>query len=59
MAEHQSPPKLAYWLLKIFCRADYLDEVAGDLQELYEWRLTTSKVRSARYRYFLDTFSAI
>lgn len=59
MPKNPSPPKLAYWLLKQFCRADYLDEVAGDLQELYEWRLSTGKERSARFRYFLDVFSAI
>jgi len=59
MPKNQSPPKLAYWLLKKFCRADYLDEVAGDLQELYEWRLSSGKSRLAKYRYFLDTCSAI
>lgn len=59
MAKNPSPPKLAYWLLKQFCRADYLDEVAGDLQELYEWRLSLGKARLAKYHYFLDTFSAI
>ena len=59
MPEIPTPPKFAYWLLKKFCRADYLEEVAGDLQELYEWRLSTGKARLAQYRYFLDTFSAI
>ncbi len=59
MAENPSPPKFAYWLLQKFCRADYFDEVAGDLQELYEWRISTGKTRSAQYRYFLDVFSAI
>ena len=59
MTNRRSPPKLAYWLLRTFCRADYLEEVAGDLQELYEWRLSTGKTGLARYRYFLDAFSAI
>ncbi len=59
MSEHQPPPKLASWLLRIFCRADYRDEVTGDLQEIYEWRLTTGRRRAAGYRYFLDTLSAI
>ncbi len=59
MAENPSPPKLANWLLKQFCRPDYLDEVAGDLQELYEWRISNGKSRSAKCRYFLDVFSAI
>ena len=55
----KSPPKLATWLLKIFCRPDYLDEVVGDLQEVYEWRLSTGNPWQAKFRYFLDTFSAI
>lgn len=59
MSENSPPPKWAYWLLKIFCRSDYRDEVAGDLQEVYEWRLSQGKIQSARYHYFLDTISAI
>ncbi|MDW3196550.1 MAG: FtsX-like permease family protein [Cytophagales bacterium] len=57
--EYPRPPKIAYWLLKFFCRKDYCDEVAGDLQEVYEWRLANSNRRVAQYRYFLDAFSAI
>ncbi len=59
MQSNPRPPKLAYWLLRFFCRADYRDEVAGDLQEVYEWRLETGTATSARLRYYLDTFSAI
>ncbi len=59
MQKPTRPPKLAYWLLRFFCRADYRDEVAGDLQEVYEWRLETGTATSARLRYYLDTLSAI
>lgn len=59
MSMHNSPPKIARWLLKFFCRSEYRDEVTGDLQEIYEWRLATGKVKLAKYRYFLDALSAI
>ncbi len=59
MPVQHTPPKLAHWFLRIFCRAKYLDEIEGDLQEVYEWRLASGKTRSAKYRYFLDVFSAI
>ena len=53
------PPKIARHLLKWFCRSDYLEEVAGDLQEVYEWRLENSGRSKARFWYLLDVFSAI
>ncbi len=59
MPEQSTPPKFAVWLLKVFCQSDYLDEVTGDLQEIYEWRLTNGSESSARYRYFLDVLSSI
>lgn len=58
-SENPRPPKFAYWLLKVFCRQDYRDEVAGDLQEVYEWRLANGNPSMARYRYFLDAISAL
>ncbi len=50
---------MATFLLRCFCRGDLLDEVAGDLQEVYEWRLARGSIASANYRYFLDAISAI
>ncbi len=58
-SENPRPPKLADWLLRTFCRKEYRDEVTGDLQEVYKWRLEQGKRRTAQYRYFLDAISAI
>lgn len=57
--ENPRPPKIAYWLLTLFCRRDYRDEVAGDLQEVYEWRLAQGNRWTAQFRYFLDVMSAV
>lgn len=53
------PPRFALWLLRILCRDDYREEVVGDLQEVYEWRLEQKNSFIARYRYVLDVLSAI
>ncbi len=54
-----SPPKFAEWLVKLFCRKDYLDEVLGDIHEIYCWRVEEGNKAIAALRYFLDAFSAI
>lgn len=55
----EHPPRLGLWLLRWLCREEYRDEVAGDLEEVYQWRLSQGKGTFARFRYFLDVFSAI
>lgn len=52
-------PWLADWLLKVCCRKDYFEEIHGDLQETFEWRIKQTGKINARWRYFLDAFSAI
>lgn len=54
-----SPPKFAEWLVKLFCRKDYADEVLGDVYEVYNWRVEEKGKMVANLRYFLDAFSAI
>lgn len=54
-----APPKLAEWLVKLFCRKDYLDEVLGDIHEIYCWRVEEGSKAIANLRYLLDAFSAI
>ena len=54
-----SPPRFAEWLVKLFCRKDYLDEVLGDAEEVFYWRVEEGSIAKAKARYFLDTFSAI
>ena len=46
------PPKYILSVLRWFCREDYLDEIEGDLTELYEKRFEKMGLRRAR-RYFL------
>lgn len=47
------PPKLGLRFLRWFCREDYLEEIEGDLVELFELRLNNS-VRNARFRFYWD-----
>lgn len=59
MQENQHPPKLAFNLLKLFCREEYFEEVAGDLEEVYKWRLANGSLKTANFKYYLDSISAI
>ncbi len=44
------PPKWAVGFLRWYCREDYLEEIEGDLKELYKLRSTTSpKAANARF----------
>ncbi|MBO3699191.1 ABC transporter permease [Roseivirga sp. E12] len=54
-----APPKFAEWLVKLFCRKDYAEEVLGDVHEVYCWRIEEKGKTVANLRYFLDAFSAI
>lgn len=53
------PPALANLILKYFCRKDYLEEVRGDLEEVFEWRLNSKGPFKAKWGYFLDALSSI
>lgn len=52
-------PGFGDWLLKIFCRKDYREEVQGDLQEVFDWRVQKNGWFIARFRYCLDAISAM
>ncbi|OEK02133.1 hypothetical protein BFP97_11630 [Roseivirga sp. 4D4] len=54
-----APPKFAEWLVKLFCRKDYAEEVLGDVHEVYCWRVEERGKTVANLRYFLDAFSAM
>lgn len=56
---NHKPPKIVSFLIRLFCRGDYLDEVMGDFLEVYDWRVQTDGLQKARLRSFLDAFSAI
>ncbi|MFD1145226.1 ABC transporter permease [Larkinella insperata] len=48
------PPQLADRLLKLFCAADRLEEVQGDLHEEFAWQVQRVGERRARLRYWCD-----
>ncbi len=59
MSNQERTPRFANFLLGIFCRSQHLDEVKGDLEENYLWRIKEKGLFKAKLRYFLDVFSAI
>lgn len=59
MKDQRKTPGFANFLLRLFCREEYLDEVKGDLEENYQWRLQEKGSFQAWFRYYLDAFSAI
>ena len=55
----KSISKWVLWCVKRFCRKAYQDEVLGDLEELYQWRLEQHGAFKAKLRLYMDTVSAI
>ncbi|GAB3263909.1 ABC transporter permease [Larkinella harenae] len=54
-----SPPRWVVWLLKTFGHPDTLEEVEGDLLELYDYWVKTVGVRKARWRYGLSVLKLL
>jgi hypothetical protein len=50
------PPRLAQRLLRVFCARARLEEIEGDLHELYARRLADSGVARARVGFVIDVF---
>lgn len=55
----KSPPRIASWLLGKLCRKEYLDEVQGDLLEVFEWRVQKRGALYAQVWYLADVISAL
>ena len=53
------PPKWANRLLHAFCASHLVEEIEGDLNELFEQRLRSDTLQKARFRYVVDVFSLI
>ncbi len=53
------PPRPATWLLERFCAPHLLEEMRGDLDELYQERAALLGVRKANYRYVQDVLSLV
>ncbi|RIV21322.1 ABC transporter permease [Fibrisoma montanum] len=52
-----APPPLAQRLLRWFCAPHRLDELEGDLDELFHQRVEMEGLRQARWRYWRDVLS--
>lgn len=59
MSMNHKTPGFANWLLKVFCREDYREEVQGDLQEVFDWRVQQQGLFIARLRHCVDVISTI
>ncbi|MTI39487.1 ABC transporter permease, partial [Fulvivirga lutimaris] len=57
-SQHQ-PPKFAQWMLNIFCRADYIEDLIGDLDEEYYHNSETKSLAQANWLYYKEVFSLI
>jgi ABC-type antimicrobial peptide transport system permease subunit len=53
----RKPPLWATWLLERFCAPDLLEEMRGDLEELYSERAETLGRKQANIRYVQDVLS--
>jgi putative ABC transport system permease protein len=49
-----NPPGFAKRILRWFCHAEFIEEVEGDLNELFEQRIQQRGLFNARIHYFLD-----
>lgn len=56
--KHQ-PPSLARKILRWFVHAEFVEEVEGDLEEIFYERLSNQHVFTAKLHYFLDVIRAI
>ncbi len=51
---HISPPKWADKFLEFFCKEEFLEEIQGDVHELFEARITKEKKSAARIKFVWD-----
>ena len=57
--EYSQPPRWAIAFLRSFCHEDYLDEVLGDLQEMYIHRRQYMTQRKARWLFIREVFQSV
>ncbi|HTE31320.1 MAG TPA: FtsX-like permease family protein [Chryseolinea sp.] len=53
------PPVFTKYILQLFCHAEYIEEVEGDLYELFQERLARRGIFNAQLNYALDVLRAI
>ncbi|WP_420316771.1 ABC transporter permease [Ekhidna sp.] len=56
--KHQ-PPKWALRFLEFFLRADYSDEIQGDITEAFYWRVQEEGLFKARFKFILEVFHSL
>jgi putative ABC transport system permease protein len=54
-----NPPYLAKIILRRLCHAEFIEEVEGDLYELFQHRVKQQGILKARFYYWLDVFHSI
>ncbi len=54
-----SPPRLARKILRWFVNAEFIEEIEGDLEEVFYERLTYQSLFKARLYYFVDVLRTI
>ncbi|MDJ1500810.1 FtsX-like permease family protein [Xanthocytophaga agilis] len=55
--KHPEPPRWATYLLHLFCADHLVEEIEGDLEELFFQRIQLLGEKKARIRYVLDVMS--
>jgi len=58
MATKHTPPALAKRLLQWFCHAELIEEIEGDLYELFQQRVEQEGLFKARLQYYRDVLDA-
>jgi putative ABC transport system permease protein len=53
-----TPPRLAKRLLQWFCHAEFIEEIEGDLYELFQQRVEAEGIFRARWHYYRDVLEA-
>ncbi len=56
---YRQPPRWATWLLERFCAPALLEEMRGDLEELYRERVAALGQKQADHRYVRDVLSLV
>ncbi|MBD2755204.1 ABC transporter permease [Spirosoma validum] len=59
MKRQAKPPQWATYLLHLFCAPHRVEELAGDLDELFQQRVRQMGLRQARWRYVRDVVSVL
>lgn len=52
--KHSRPPKWADWFLEFYCNSEFLEEIQGDVHELFEVRLSSKNKRFASVWFVWD-----